>query len=367
SLRPEGEAEPARCVTAIEAKLYCEGLGKRLPTAAEWEAALGDVPLEADEDSNNPFTRGPFAEWTMAMTHGTPTFEIRGAVGVAGAPEDLKPDQFSDRVSFRCAFTFGPPADVKPQPPGERSAKRPERDRVRKTDSLFAGRLYIDRIVAGEGREGIAAAVAAKLAERFDKHFGQGVVTSSEFGSASRDLEQSTPAERLVLLAEAAKASRVLFGELVDIEGGLWVNLAFYDAKQERVVDRISERAGTTPESVLTALERGLDQILLIPVGEKGASKELIIKLIHSKIGLVKHCYDEALQRKPKLAGKISLELTISAEGVFDAPGIVADQTTLDDATLHRCVIDGLSGIETGFTFEGATTAHYPFEFQPDV
>ena len=40
------------------------------------------------------------------MTHGTPTFEIKGAQSVEDAPTDLKADQFSDKVGFRCAFSF---------------------------------------------------------------------------------------------------------------------------------------------------------------------------------------------------------------------------------------------------------------------
>ena len=36
----DGPATPARCVTAVEAKLYCEALGKRLPSQEEWQAAL---------------------------------------------------------------------------------------------------------------------------------------------------------------------------------------------------------------------------------------------------------------------------------------------------------------------------------------
>jgi hypothetical protein len=365
SMKPMGEASPAVCVTAVEARLYCDAIGLRLPTPAEWEAALGDVPIEAGEDSDSPFSRGRFAEWTMAMTHGTPTFEIRGTADVAGAPDDLKPDRFSDKVGFRCAFTFGEPADVPPPPPKEPPDGKS--DSARKTDTLFSGRLYIDDITAGEGREGIASAVAAELAERFDKHFETGVLTSSELGAVPPEIERAALAERPKLLAEAAKASRVLFGQLVDVDGGLWVNLAFYDSKQDRVVNRVSERAGSTPERVLAALERGLDQMLQIPVGEESASKELIVKLIHSKTGLVRHCYDEALQRKPKLAGTLMLELTISADGVFQAPGVDRERTTLDDAQLHRCVIEALSGIETGFTFEGTTKAHYPFEFTPDV
>jgi class 3 adenylate cyclase len=106
ALAKDGKDESVRCITAIEARLYCERMGLRLPTPEEWEAEISKVPLEADEDSDSPFTRGPFAEWTMTVVHGTPTFQVSGAEGVEGAPDKLDPNEFSDKVGFRCAFSF---------------------------------------------------------------------------------------------------------------------------------------------------------------------------------------------------------------------------------------------------------------------
>jgi len=99
SLKEGDEGEPGVCLTGIEARLYCEGLGLRLPSPEEWDAALAGEPAE-------PSVRGELAEWTMRLVHGNPTFEIKGADGVDGAPADLKPDRFSDKVGFRCAFSF---------------------------------------------------------------------------------------------------------------------------------------------------------------------------------------------------------------------------------------------------------------------
>jgi serine/threonine protein kinase len=93
ALRPGPEAEPARCVTGIEARRYCEGLGKRLPTPDEWDGAVAPGRLE----------RGPFGEWTMGEVHGTPTFEVRGGA----EPLRLPPDEASPDVGFRCAWSFG--------------------------------------------------------------------------------------------------------------------------------------------------------------------------------------------------------------------------------------------------------------------
>lgn len=81
---------PARCISAIEAKLVCEAQGKRLPTPEEWDAAVG--------------AQGPAAlgEWTMKVVHETPVFEVHG--GEADVPKGLPPTGTSPKVGFRCAY-----------------------------------------------------------------------------------------------------------------------------------------------------------------------------------------------------------------------------------------------------------------------
>jgi tRNA A-37 threonylcarbamoyl transferase component Bud32 len=90
--------EPARCVTAIEARLYCEANGKRLPTPEEWERALREVAPAGEGDE--------LGEWTMRLVHGTAAFEIKGAAESDRIPEKLEPTEFSPHVGFRCAFRF---------------------------------------------------------------------------------------------------------------------------------------------------------------------------------------------------------------------------------------------------------------------
>jgi formylglycine-generating enzyme required for sulfatase activity len=88
-------ASPARCITAIEARLYCESNGKRLPTPEEWTHAMDAEPgLRGDA----------LGEWTMRMVHGTATFEVSGSGD--GVPDKLEPAEFSRQVGFRCAFSF---------------------------------------------------------------------------------------------------------------------------------------------------------------------------------------------------------------------------------------------------------------------
>ena len=88
------EGGVARCVSAVEARLYCEGLGLRLPTPEEWDAAM----------AHGEQTRPAHSEWTMRTVHGSPSFELRG--GAAGATPPAA--QAVPDAGFRCAFSFRP-------------------------------------------------------------------------------------------------------------------------------------------------------------------------------------------------------------------------------------------------------------------
>jgi len=89
-------------VTGIEARLYCEANGKRLPTPEEWEHALGRIESGGQGD----LRRAELGEWTMRVVHGTAAFEIKGAEGSERIPARLEPTEFSEHVGFRCAFSF---------------------------------------------------------------------------------------------------------------------------------------------------------------------------------------------------------------------------------------------------------------------
>ena len=98
---------PARCLSAIEARVYCQVRGKRLATPEEWDAAIASLPVEIElaGDGREPH-RGPFGEWVMTMSHGTPTFEVKGRPGGLDIPEKPRADSVFRQVGFRCAYRF---------------------------------------------------------------------------------------------------------------------------------------------------------------------------------------------------------------------------------------------------------------------
>jgi eukaryotic-like serine/threonine-protein kinase len=105
--RPEegDSGVPAVCVSAIEARLYCEARKKRLPTLQEWSDSIGAFrPGEASPDSK--LARGEFGEWTMKIVHGTATFEVAGLVAGDERLATLGPEAASPRIGFRCVFRF---------------------------------------------------------------------------------------------------------------------------------------------------------------------------------------------------------------------------------------------------------------------
>ena len=81
---------PARCLTAIEARLACEVMGKRLPTPQELEAKIG--------------IQGP-SEWSMEMVQGLPVFTVRGGP-LESEDRRLLATEFSPEVGYRCVVTF---------------------------------------------------------------------------------------------------------------------------------------------------------------------------------------------------------------------------------------------------------------------
>lgn len=99
--------EPTRCLTPAEAEQYCHARGKRLPTPAEWTAALGALtPLRTRQLANSVgLVVGRRPEW--ARTAGAARGEGYVSIGApASGASDAIPTSATELqpgVTFRCA------------------------------------------------------------------------------------------------------------------------------------------------------------------------------------------------------------------------------------------------------------------------
>jgi TonB family protein len=90
----------------------------------------------------------------------------------------------------------------------------------------------------------------------------------------------------------------------------------------------------------------------------------LVVKMIKTRIGAIRACYERELRRNPTLAGKVTIEFTIEVRG--NVSGVkVADNTTGEKA-VGDCVANAISNFRFNPGPEGGSVSFsYPFVFAP--
>jgi TonB family protein len=90
----------------------------------------------------------------------------------------------------------------------------------------------------------------------------------------------------------------------------------------------------------------------------------LVVKMIKTRIGAIRACYERELRKNPTLAGKVTIEFTIEVRG--NVSGVkVADNTTGEKA-VGDCVANAISNFRFNPGPEGGSVSFsYPFVFAP--
>ena len=90
----------------------------------------------------------------------------------------------------------------------------------------------------------------------------------------------------------------------------------------------------------------------------------LVVKMIKTRIGAIRACYERELRKNPTLAGKVTIEFTIEVRG--NVSGVkVADNTTGERA-VGECVANAISNFRFNPGPEGGSVSFsYPFVFAP--
>ncbi|HZY01951.1 MAG TPA: AgmX/PglI C-terminal domain-containing protein, partial [Anaeromyxobacteraceae bacterium] len=74
--------------------------------------------------------------------------------------------------------------------------------------------------------------------------------------------------------------------------------------------------------------------------------KELIRKVIQEHAAQIRYCYEQELQRDPKLEGKVSIRWVINSEGRVQGTQVDGGATTMQNGQVHRCMMDRIASWE---------------------
>ena len=90
--------------------------------------------------------------------------------------------------------------------------------------------------------------------------------------------------------------------------------------------------------------------------------KNIIRRIVRSRMSEVRFCYDKLLKRDPKAAGTIGLKWTVKPDGTVG--DVKKGKGSLRDKALHECLLKRIAG----WRFPKAdkpTTVSYPFNLAP--
>jgi hypothetical protein len=90
--------------------------------------------------------------------------------------------------------------------------------------------------------------------------------------------------------------------------------------------------------------------------------KRDIERVMKSRRGAFKFCYQRSLQMNPSLSGKITTRFRINDEGRVTAATVLSN--TMDDRTVPKCLISNLKKLTFPRPQGGQCEVRWPFNFQ---
>ncbi len=92
-----------------------------------------------------------------------------------------------------------------------------------------------------------------------------------------------------------------------------------------------------------------------------GLTKEEIDKVVKSRQGLIKACYQKELDRQKGLGGKLVVKFSINAEGIVTKASPDGAKSSLTNAAVSDCVVRQI--LKLKFPAKGGGVVNYPFIF----
>lgn len=110
----------------------------------------------------------------------------------------------------------------------------------------------------------------------------------------------------------------------------------------------------------------GVKEVALVATGNAsgdfgGLTKEEIDKVVKSRAGLIKSCYQRELDRTKGLGGKLVVGFSIAPEGQVTRQKVDSGKSTLRNAAVEDCVLRQIAKLK--FPAKGGGVVNYPFIF----
>ena len=103
----------------------------------------------------------------------------------------------------------------------------------------------------------------------------------------------------------------------------------------------------------------------LIPLGTEsvvkgGLDKDSIFRVIQKNMGQIRFCYEQELQKNPKLSGKVSVHFIINGRGLVQSAKV--NQSSLNSKPVHDCIVRRLLSWKFPLPYGGVNVdVSYPF------
>ncbi|MEZ4404300.1 MAG: AgmX/PglI C-terminal domain-containing protein [Kofleriaceae bacterium] len=110
----------------------------------------------------------------------------------------------------------------------------------------------------------------------------------------------------------------------------------------------------------------GVKEVAIVGTGAAsgdfgGLTKEEIDKVVKSRSGLIKSCYQRELDKTKGLGGKLVVNFSIAASGDVTRQKVDAGKSTLHNASVEDCVLRQIAKLR--FPAKGGGVVNYPFIF----
>ena len=117
--------------------------------------------------------------------------------------------------------------------------------------------------------------------------------------------------------------------------------------------------------SRLCSIVGGFPLLLVIGSAHAGEGKlgaQVIRNVVRTHMAQVRICYEKALQAKPNLAGRVTVQWTIEPAGTVTRARV--KESTLHDETAEQCIVTAVSGWTFAKSTGDPVNVTYPFMFQ---